>query len=34
MRAPSAANDHETQAARLRGISRRTLWCQLERYGL
>jgi len=34
LRALSAANDNKAQAARLLGVSERTLWYKLKRYGL
>jgi two-component system response regulator AtoC len=34
LRALSAANDNKPQAARLLGVSERTLWYKLKRYGL
>jgi two-component system response regulator AtoC len=34
LRALSAANDNKLQAARFLGVSERTLWYKLKRYGL
>jgi two-component system, NtrC family, response regulator AtoC len=34
LRALGAANDNKAQAARILGISERTLWYKLKRYGL